>query len=302
MKILILGRGVIGIQYGWALENAGNTVDFYVRKSNKHNYADYVELHTYDGRKKQMINEKWSVNLRYEIPNDEKYDLIIISVNPEQVSGAIETITPIVGDANVLIIGNYGGNPVNKIQTLPHDQIIIGFPGAGGGITDNVLHGVMYPSIEMGMSGEKISEREQKIKQLFESADFKVSMHTDIGSWLLNHYVLNAAMETEVLKRGSFEAVISSDNGLVDMLLNAREMVPYLKAKGVKLDIVLKVMGIVPASLIAYLMKKTVYKPGSPGYNAIAYNKYEVGYSVREIVEDAKALGVSLPRIEDALK
>jgi len=302
MKILVLGRGVIGIQYGWALENAGNTVDFYVRKSSKHTYVDYVELHTFDGRKKQMINEKWSIHLRYEIPAGEKYDLIIISVNPEQVSGAIETITPIVGDADVLLIGNYGGNPVDKIQTLPRDQIIVGFPGAGGGITDNILHGMMYPSIELGMSGEKISNREQRVKQLFESADFKVSMHTDIGTWLLNHYVLNAAMETEVLKRGSFEAVISSDDGLADMLLNAREMVSYLRAKGIKPDFVLKVMGIIPANLMAYIMKKTLYKPGSPGYDAIAYNKYAVGYSVREIVEDAKKLGVSLPRIEDALK
>lgn len=32
MKILVFGRGVIGSQYGWALENAGHTVDFYVRK------------------------------------------------------------------------------------------------------------------------------------------------------------------------------------------------------------------------------------------------------------------------------
>lgn len=32
MKILMIGRGVISTQYGWALEQAGNDVTFYVRK------------------------------------------------------------------------------------------------------------------------------------------------------------------------------------------------------------------------------------------------------------------------------
>jgi len=79
MKILILGRGVIGSQYGWALENAGNTVDFFVRKSIRHTYADYIELHTYDGRTKKNIDTKWDINLKFEISPEEKYDL-----NPDQ--------------------------------------------------------------------------------------------------------------------------------------------------------------------------------------------------------------------------
>lgn len=49
MRILILGRGVIGAQYGWALEQAGAQVDFLVRKGGSRNYADTLELHTYDG-------------------------------------------------------------------------------------------------------------------------------------------------------------------------------------------------------------------------------------------------------------
>ena len=44
-----------------------------------------------------------------------------------------------------------------------------------------------------------------------------------------------------------------------------------------------------------------MYKPGTPAYNAVAFNKYAVGYSVKEICEDAHKLGVSLPRIESAL-
>jgi ketopantoate reductase len=31
MKILMFGQGVISVLYGWALEKAGHTVEFYVR-------------------------------------------------------------------------------------------------------------------------------------------------------------------------------------------------------------------------------------------------------------------------------
>ncbi len=294
MKILVLGRGVIGSQYGWALEQAGNTVDFYVRKSSRHDYKDYLELHTYDGRQKKMIEENWNINLRYEIPEDEGYDLILISVNPEQVAGAIESVSPIAKEATILLMGNYGGDPLKKIDLPIKEQCIVGFPGAGGGIDDNVLHGIMYSSFELGIKGDKPSAREEKVRKLFEDAGFKVKLQKNIDAWLVNHYVLNAAMEAEVMKRGSFAAVVESQDGLKNMLLNARRMVPYVKAKNIKPGIALRMMTLVPAGLMAKIMKKTLYKEHSPAYDAVAYNKYEAGYAVREIRAEAERLGVRI--------
>ena len=301
MKILILGRGVIGSQYGWALESAGNKVDFLVRKSSTRTYADYIMLHTYDGRIRKKVDTRWNINLRKEIDAGENYDLILISVNPEQVKGAVESIAPFAKDATILLMGNYGGNPLDEISLLPKEQFVVGFPSAGGGITDNELNGIMYGSIQIGMSASKPSAREELVKELFAAAGFKVTMHSDVNSWLWNHYVANAAMETEVLKRGSFEAVVSSRDGLADMMLNIREMVPYLKAKGITPDLSVRALSLLPARLIAFLMTRTLYKPESPAYNAIAYNKYAAGHSVRQIVDDAHKLGVALPRLEAAL-
>jgi ketopantoate reductase len=44
MKILFWGRGVIGTLYAWAFENAGHTVEFYVREGRKAQYGSYVNL------------------------------------------------------------------------------------------------------------------------------------------------------------------------------------------------------------------------------------------------------------------
>lgn len=48
MNILVFGRGAIGTQYGWALENAGHKVDFFVRKGRIKDYGDTVFLDIYD--------------------------------------------------------------------------------------------------------------------------------------------------------------------------------------------------------------------------------------------------------------
>jgi len=39
MKILMFGRGVISVIYGWALEKAGHTVEFYVRPGRAAQYG-----------------------------------------------------------------------------------------------------------------------------------------------------------------------------------------------------------------------------------------------------------------------
>jgi 2-dehydropantoate 2-reductase len=44
MKILIFGRGVIGTLYGWALEKAGHSVEFYVRPGRAAEYGSVLPL------------------------------------------------------------------------------------------------------------------------------------------------------------------------------------------------------------------------------------------------------------------
>lgn len=50
MKILMFGRGVIATQYGWVLEQTGNTVEFYVRPGRIAQYGPTVSIDILDGR------------------------------------------------------------------------------------------------------------------------------------------------------------------------------------------------------------------------------------------------------------
>lgn len=294
MKILIFGRGVIGSQYGWALEKAGHTVDFYVRKERKDIYEQGVNATIYDGRIKDYQKFHWNINLIDEIPIKHDYDLIFLSINPEQVSFAIDYLTPRIGNATLLFFCNYGRDISKAIGSIPANHVVFGFPGAGGGYEENDLYGILMKSVEIGCTGNDPTVREKEIIELFKGADFKVSLQKDISRWLFLHYIANAAMEGAAAEVGGFEAAISSSEALSHMVLNIRKMSPYLRAKGVKKNALLIAMSIIPPKFMGSVMKNLVYKPGTPMHMAQSHNHFKPGYAVEEIKADAKKLGIIL--------
>ncbi len=66
MRILFFGRGVISTQYAWAFEQAGHTVEFYVRKGRKETFGSHIELEMWDARRgKQLIKESFQEQPNY---------------------------------------------------------------------------------------------------------------------------------------------------------------------------------------------------------------------------------------------
>jgi len=51
VKILLFGRGVITILYGWTFEKAGHNVTFYVRPGRSAEYGSHVHLDVLDARR-----------------------------------------------------------------------------------------------------------------------------------------------------------------------------------------------------------------------------------------------------------
>lgn len=182
MNILVFGRGAIGTQYGWALENAGHKVDFFVRKGRIKDYGNTVSLDIYDSRSKKQIKESWQINLKEEIEEDKTYDLILLSVNPEQVEGALLQVKRFAKTATVLFFCNYGLEVKNTVKDFPAGQIVFGFPGAGGGYEGNALGGIMYNFFQLGQAGAKLSERESFVKKYFLMQDLKSKFRKTLKS------------------------------------------------------------------------------------------------------------------------
>lgn len=302
MKILFIGRGVINTQYAWALEKAGNTVAFYVRESKMEQYGSDMNLEILDARRKKKertVKEKWSIVMYEALEPAHSYDLIFVSVNAEQLPAIVEYLTPRLGNATVLFFGNFWRDIRTSFLPLPMHQVVWGFPGAGGGIEGNSLHGVLYKSVQLGTFESQATKRELTVQQLFEQAGFKVKLHQDLQLFLKNHFISNAAMEVEVIKSGSFKNVASSRMALNGIGKNTKEMLPVLQASGTKPDMLISIIGSLPPKMVGLLMSMVLSPKGAP-YAAIQYNNYPVGPAVLEIIAEAQKHNIPTPRLSAA--
>lgn len=299
MKILFFGRGVIGTQYAWAFEKAGHTVEFYVREGRKEQYSSHIDLNIWDTRRRKkdrIVKEKWPIVTHEEIKENHDYDLIFMSVNPGQVSSAITSLAPRVGNATVLFFCNFWQDPQIAVHPIPLHQVVWGFPGGGGGFEGNTLYGGIYKTVQFLKFQSEPTKRDLEVRKLFADAGFKIAVHKDAQSWLWNHFAFNVAMEMEVLKSGSFENVVNSRMALDGIGSNVKELIQVLKAKGSKISIMTRFFAAIPPRTVGFLMSK-VMSPNGMSYALVKHNHFKVGYAVREVIVDARKYGIYAPRL-----
>lgn len=243
MNILMFGRGVINTQYGWALEKAGHNVSFYVRSGRMADYGDTVTLNIYDARKSMFkpLNEVWKIKMIEELDADYSYDLIVVSVQHYQLSGVMEVLAGKVGNATVLVFNNFWDEPETMVAKLPKDQIVWGFPRAGGGFgSKGELNGTLFDSFIIGTFGTELTSRAKQVLHHFNAAGFKPVIYKDFRSYLFTHFAFNAALHPENLKS---RAGIALPGEMVksrywkNVILNYEELLPLLKARNVDLKV-----------------------------------------------------------------
>ena len=300
MKILFVGRGTIATQYAWAMEKSGHCVEFFVRKGRKEVYGDSIGLEIWDARKKRkLVKENWNVKFVDEISAEHDYDVIFVSVNTWQIKSVTDYFTERVGNASVLFFNNIWQDLQSTAEPIPMNQVIFGFPGAGGGYEGNRLRGGFLKNIFLESPRSGTEQRHKEILELFQSGGFKVSLLKDIQSWLWNHFAVNAAMEIELLRGGdmSFSEMMQDSQALKNIGLNLREIVPVLKAKGSKMDGITFVFAYLPSNFVGFLLHKVIFAPNSLPRLFMEYSNNKAG-AVEQIAIEAKKLKVSVPRLD----
>ena len=136
MKILMFGRGVVSVLYGWALEKAGHSVEFYVRPGRRAEYGDSVSLDILDARKSfkgKSVKNTWSITMKEDLPADHDYDLIVVGVQHYHFKEVADFLGTRVANATVLVFTNFWNEPLAEASALPMNKVVWGFPGACGG-------------------------------------------------------------------------------------------------------------------------------------------------------------------------
>jgi 2-dehydropantoate 2-reductase len=107
MKTLIVGAGIIGAIYGWALAEAGMDVTHYVRKGKAAGFQGGITLDLLDERKghPKYNKTKYALKCVEEISPADHYELMIVPTNSYQTEEALKTRVPGHGNAVFLIFG-----------------------------------------------------------------------------------------------------------------------------------------------------------------------------------------------------
>lgn len=236
MKILMFGRGVIATIYGWALADAGHEVAYFVRPARVKEYGESVDVEIHDARSKRakkQVTEVLPTKLITTLDDDHDFDLIIVSVSHHSFGAAAKYLAPKLGNATILAFNNIWDDPQKAVSDLPADQVVWGFPQAGGGFVDGKLRGLLVGAVTFGSFNETLSAREIETRKLFEMAGFKIAVEADIRGWLLIHFMLNGAMHAEQITANSASAVFQYRKHSKNVILNCRELLPLLAARGV---------------------------------------------------------------------
>jgi len=303
----MFGRGVIATIYGWALQQAGHDVEFYVRPGRAATYGDAVDLDLLDARRRvwgERVVEQWPVRYREELEPDHDFDLILLSVSHHRLPEATAFLAPRVGQATVLVFGNIWTEPLAAIGDLPLDRVAWGFPQGGGGFgADGVLRGGLLPSVVFGTLGQPPTDRERAVRQAFRQAGLRPKERPDFRGWLWIHFVSDAGLFSQGLRLGSLSQLAGARRDLGEGLLAGRELLPLLQARGI--DLRRHRGGLLPfwaptwltAPALAWLTTHVALARASLAAHTDP-DAEEPREVCRDTLAEARRLGISVPRLE----
>ena len=306
MRILMFGRGVIATIYGRVLHEAGHDVEFYVRPGRAAEYGDEVQLDWIDGRRKpfgRRMRETFPTRLRETLDPSDGFDLIVLSVGHHRLAEASAFLAPRVGAATVLVFGNLWQEPLDAVAPLPADQVVFGFPQAGGGFTsDGLLWGAMLPAVVIGTTDAAPSPREQQVLTAFRQAGLAIREEKDMRGWLWLHFIADAGMFDQAQRSGSLANMIGDRRAFRDAFLTSRELLPLLEARGV--DLSRHRGGTLPYRLTAVISTVVSWATGLVpiAQRSLAAHTDPNAPEALAVIEDtrreARRLGIPTPRLD----
>ena len=215
MKTLIYGAGPIGRWLALRLHQAGKDVTLLARNETYRTLAERgIEI--VDGLTGERLHAR--VNLKDRLEREDRYELVVVAMQ----KAARLAICPILAQnrhlKNILFVGNDVEGTRRYLDHLSADQVLLGFPGLGGGlegadlvIMDREKPNSHHGEIFFGELDGAIRDRTLEIKRLFEAADIKVSIEKDMDGWLKYHYAFIAPTAGVIFEKGGDMEAVATD-------------------------------------------------------------------------------------------
>lgn len=239
MKTLIVGTGVIGTIYGWALSEAGVDVTHFVRQGRAKQFAQGVKLDVLDERKGFEPNQltQYALKCVETVEPADGFELVIVPVNVFQLEEALKTIVPCVGSQTLFLTmtSNWDGTAVMD-RYLSRDRYLLGYADAGGTIRDGLYWTNLGPEVHLGIPEGQNAAKWEQVKALFEKTGMKPDIQKNMLHWLWVHNASAVGFAAGYAKHRDFREYLKDWNLLKTCLHATRELLVLCEKRGIKLE------------------------------------------------------------------
>ena len=235
MKVLIIGRGVVGTIYGWALSKVGIDVTHVVRKEGlpRTDSLDLLDLRPGFPKK---IRVSYAPKTVGEISPSDGFDLVVVATKHYQAVQAIQQYLPGAPRATFLLFtANWDGTgEIDRL--LPRSSMLWGYAAASGGPdAQGILIATVNPKVRFGMLEGSDAEKFKGVTELFQRAGFALDIKPNIIEWLWVHHAINAGGIGIALWAGGIAEATRSFKTVRLGALAIRDALNVVAARGVDL-------------------------------------------------------------------
>ena len=234
MNVLIVGTGVIGTIYGWALKEAGAQVTHLVRNM-KHELANKgASIDILDERKgfKKYNKVVYSISLIDTLEKTPDFDLVIVPTNWYQTESALNAIVPNSKNSLFFILtSNWTGTEMFD-RILGKDRYILGYPDGGGTIKDGVYWTNIGSEIHIAKSDSYNYKVFETVKEIFLRAKIKPDVQENMLHWLWVHNAGSTAISLAFQKYRNVEKYLTDKTLLKQSFLATRECLELCEKRG----------------------------------------------------------------------
>jgi 2-dehydropantoate 2-reductase len=235
MKLLIVGAGIIGSIYGWALSQAKHEVIHLVRPGKSKQFAQGIAIDMLDNRKgyKSFVG-RYALKTTEQLNPSDNFDLVIVPTKPYQLTEALEQIVPQTQADLLLLTQNWDG--VQAIDALvPPSRYVYGDAKAGGSYQSGTLVATIFPTIDLGQTHRHHDPCLAKIASLFECIAVKPVLHDDILEYIWVQYAINAGLWPPLVRAGRLEALLRDQKNALASLRTVKECLQVVARRGIDL-------------------------------------------------------------------
>ena len=236
MRVLVVGAGIIGSIYGWALAESGHPVVHLVRSGRAASLGDGVKLDVFDRRKghKRHFYGRYRLNAVEMLPSTDTFELVIVPVKHYALLQTLKEIVPRLGAAEFLFLTQNWRDTEEIDSILPRPRYVYGDAKAGGTFSGVTLVAALK-AVDIGSPEGEPSALARKFESLFASADIQTRLHSDMLHYLWVQYAMTAGPWAALVQAGSFNQMLNNTDATSAAVKAGGECLEVVKRRGVAL-------------------------------------------------------------------